>query len=311
MREIYGEIAGRLRSGLPCAIATLVAARQAAPASIGTSMLVDSDGSFIGNIGAGCHEAELVESARAALRDGSPRTIDFDVTDELLDGSSCGAVLTVAIWLPDPDFALVADRIVAGEEPVEFSCGSHVIRFERKRGLVLVGATDLAAHLTRAASAGDFSVTVVDPRPAFATAKRHSNARRVLVAWPDEVLPSLLKDAAAIVVVAHDAKIDLPALQCALQSDVAYIGLLGSRRSQSVRGKSLEELGFNAGTLARIHGPAGLDLGAISNAQVACSILAEILSVLNERSAAPLRSVPGPIHTSRERRLTATLRAER
>jgi xanthine dehydrogenase accessory factor len=259
-------------------------------------MLVDSDDSFIGNIGAGCHEAELVESARAALCDGLPRTIDFDVSDELLDGSSCGAALTVAIWLPDPSFAVVADRIVAGDDGVEFPCGSYVIRIERKRGLVLVGATDLAAHLTGAANASDFSVTVVDPRPAFATAKRHSDARRVLVAWPDEVLPSLLKDAAAIVVVAHDAKIDLPALQCALQSDVAYIGLLGSRRSQSVRRRSLEELGYSANTLARIHGPAGLDVGATSNAQVACSILAEILSVLNDRSAAPLRSVSGPIH---------------
>ena len=305
MREIYGKIANRLRGGLPCAIATLVAARQAAPASIGTSMLVDSDGSFIGNIGAGCHEAELVESARAALRDGLPRTIDFDVTDELLDGSSCGALLTVAIWLPDPGFAVVADRIVAGEEPVEFSCGFHVIRIERKRKLVVVGATDLAAHLTRAANASDFSVTIVDPRPEFATSKRHPEARRVLVGWPDDVLPSLLRDVAAIVVVAHDAKIDLPALRCALQSDVAYIGLLGSRRSQCVRGKSLQELGCSANTLARIHGPAGLDVGAISNAQVACSILAEVLSVLNDRSAAPLRSMPGPIHTLPERRLTA------
>ena len=115
MREIYGEIASRLRSGLPCAVATLVAARQAAPASIGTSMLVDSDGSFTGNIGAGCHEAELVESAGAALRDESPRTIDFDVTDELLDGSSCGAVLTVAIWLPDPSFAVANANMAWGD----------------------------------------------------------------------------------------------------------------------------------------------------------------------------------------------------
>lgn len=306
MREIYGEVAKRLRAGFPCAVATLVATRQAAPAPIGTSLLVDADGSFLGNIGAGCHEAELVESARAALRDGTPRTIDFDVTDELLDGSSCGAVLTVAVWLPDPGFAVVADRIVAGEEPVDFSCGSHVIRIEPKRRLVLVGGTDLAAHLTRAANASDFSVTIVDPRPVFATTKRHSDARRVLVAWPDEVLPSLLRDVAAIVVVAHDAKIDLPALRCALQSDVAYIGLLGSRRSQSVRGKSLRELGYSSNTLARIHGPAGLDVGAISNAQVACSILAEILSVLNDRSAAPLRSVPGPIHPSPDRRVAAT-----
>ena len=269
-------------------------------------MLVDSDGSFVGNIGAGCHEAELVESAGAALRDGSSRTIDFDVTDELLDGSSCGALLTVAIWLPDPGFAVVADRIVAGEEPVDFSCGSHAIRIERKRRLCLVGATDLAAHLTRAANASDFSVTIVDPRPAFATTKRHSDARRVLAAWPDDVLPSLLRDVAAIVVVAHDAKIDLRALRCALDSDVAYIGVLGSRRSQSVRRKSLQEVGYSADTLARIYGPAGLDVGAISNGQVACSILAEILSVLNARSAAPLRSVSGPIHPSPDRRVTAT-----
>jgi xanthine dehydrogenase accessory factor len=305
MREVYGEIARRLRGGLPCAVATLVATRQAAPAPIGTSVLVDADGSFVGNVGAGCHEAELVESARAALRDRSPRTVEFDLTDELLDGSSCGASMTVAIWVPEQDFAAVADRIVAGEEAVDLCCGPHVIRIESKRKLVVVGATDLGAHLTRAASAADFLVTMVDPRPAFATRKRHPDAHRVVVAWPDEVLPSLLNDAAAIVVVAHDAKIDLPALRCALQSDVAYIGVLGSRRSQSARAASLRELGYGAGALARIHGPAGLDVGAISNAQVACSIVAEILSVLNHRSAAPLRSADGPIHASQDGRLTA------
>jgi xanthine dehydrogenase accessory factor len=299
MREIYGEIAKRLRAGFPCAVATLVAARQAAPAPIGTSLLVDADGSFLGNIGAGCHEAELVERARAALRDGTPRTIDFDLTDELLDGSSCGASLAVAIWVPDPDFAVVADRIVGGDDAVDFFCGSHVVRIERKRRLVVVGATDLAANLARLASAADFWVTVVDPRPEFATRRRHADAQGVIVAWPSDVLPALLADAAAIVVVAHDAKIDLPALRCALQSKVAYVGVLGSRRSQSARGKSLRELGLSAAELARIHGPAGLDVGAASNAQVACSIVAEILSVLNDRSAVPLRSLDGPIHAAR------------
>jgi xanthine dehydrogenase accessory factor len=296
MREIYGEIANRLRRGLPCAVATLVATRQASPAPIGASLLVDADGSFEGNIGAGCHEAELVESARAALRDGPPQTMIFDLTDELLDGSFCGASLSVAVWVPDPSFALVADRIVSGEEPVDVFCGPHVITIEAKRKLVVVGATELGARLSQMASAADFSVTVVDPRPAFATRKRHPFAQRVIVAWPDEALPSLLMDAAAIVVLAHDAKIDLPALECALRSGVAYIGVLGSRRSQSARAESLRKLGHSPDALARIHGPAGLDLGATTNAQVACSILAEILGVLNDRSAASLRSAEGPIH---------------
>ena len=299
MREIYGEIAERLRAGFPCAVATLVATRQAAPAPIGTSLLIDADGSFLGNIGAGCHEAELVESARAALRDGTPRTIDFDLTDELLDGSFCGASLTVAIWVPDLDFAVVADSIVGGQEAVDFFCGSHVVRIEQKRRLVIVGATDLAANLTRLASAADFWVTVVDPRPEFATRRRHADAQSVIVAWPDDVLPALLAEAAAIVVVAHDAKIDLPALRSALQSKVAYVGVLGSRRSQSAHAESLRELGCSAAELARIHGPAGLDIGAASSAQVACSIVAEILGVLNEGSAAPLRSLQGPIHAAR------------
>jgi xanthine dehydrogenase accessory factor len=296
MREIYNELAGRLRAGVPCAVATLVAARHAAPAPIGTSLLVDADGSFLGNIGAGCHEAELIEGARAALGDGSPRTIDLALTDELLDGSFCGASLTVEIWIPDADFSVVADRIVGGEEVVQFSCGAHVVRIERKRRIVVVGATDLAAKLARHASAADFSVTVVDPRAEFATMRRHPDAQRVIVAWPDEVVPRLLTDAAAIVVVAHDAKIDLAALRCALDSDVAYIGVLGSRRSQSVRAESLRELGYGIDALARIHGPAGLDVGATFSAQITCSILAEILTVLNHRSASPLRSLQGPIH---------------
>jgi xanthine dehydrogenase accessory factor len=309
MREIYGEIAKRLRGGIPCAVATLVATRQSAPAPIGTSLLVDADGSFVGNVGAGCHEAELVESARVALREGTPRMLDFDLTDELLDGSACGASLTVAIWVPGPEFALVADRIVAGELPVGFSCGLQAIEIEPKRKLVIVGATDLAAKLTRAAHAADFSVTVVDPRPAFATLKRHPDAQRLIVAWPDEALPALLTNASALVVVAHDAKIDLPALQCALQSGAAYIGVLGSRRSQSARAESLRELGYSPEALARIHGPAGLDVGATTNAQVACSILAEILSVLNDRSGTPLRSMDGPIHPSQGGKPLALRRA--
>ncbi len=301
MREIYAEIARRLRTGRRFAVATLSSVSKGSPSPIGTSLLVDIDGSFIGNIGAGCHEAEIVESARRSLNDGEPRTIEFTLADEVFDGSVCGASLTVEVRVPNRNFISMADAVVAGQNNVVFPCGSHVVTVEAKRRLVIVGATDLAASLTRLANAADFSVTVADPRPEFATRRRHPDAHRVVVAWPDDILDALLADAAAIVVVAHDVKIDLQAVQCALRSNVAYIGVLGNRISQRARAASLRDLGYSADALARIHGPAGLDLGGTSNAQVACSIIAEMLSVLNERSGAPLRSIDGPIHAAPRR----------
>ena len=94
---------------------------------------------------------------------------------------------------------------------------------------------------------------------------------------------------------AHDAKIDLPALGAALDSPVSYIGALGSRRSQRALRDALAELGYGEAQLERLHGPAGLDLGAVTGAQVACSILAEILSTLNACTARPLRETSGAI----------------
>ncbi|HVA33784.1 MAG TPA: XdhC family protein, partial [Candidatus Baltobacteraceae bacterium] len=143
MRAVYAAIADRLRSGTPFAVATLVAVRDAAPAPLGTSLIVDADGSFVGNIGAGCHEAEVVEAARAASADRLETTLTFSLTDELLDGSSCGASLDVVVWLPDASFADVADRIVTGDETVIFTCGERTVTIGPRRRAVVVGATDL------------------------------------------------------------------------------------------------------------------------------------------------------------------------
>jgi xanthine dehydrogenase accessory factor len=288
-------MASRQRDGKPFAVATLVATRDASPAPPGTSLLVEPDGSFRGNVGAGCHEGELVAAALTALRDGRPRTIDFDLSDELLDGSVCGASLTVAIWIPPAEFAGIAARIAEGSENVSFFCASHAVTIPRKRRLIVVGATELAACLSRSASEADFYIVVIDPRGAFATEERLPSADRILRAWPQDVLPALLADADAVVVLAHDAKIDLPALRCALDSRVPYIGALGSRRSQEARREALASFGYGESALARVHGPVGLDLGAVTAAQVACSILAEILSTLNRRTGRPLFETSGAI----------------
>ncbi|MGB8519952.1 MAG: XdhC family protein [Candidatus Tumulicola sp.] len=295
MREIYDAIAIRLRDENPFAVATLVATRNSAPAPIGTSLVVDSDGAITGNIGAGCHESEIVDAARTALRDTTDRTLEFDMSDELLDGSACGASLTVVVWRPPKEFASIADRVSSGSDAVTFLCGGHLLHIPRKRRLVIVGATDLASHLTRAARAVDFHVTVVDPRPAFATQRRHPDSDDLIVGWPDDVLLALLEHADAVVALAHDVKIDVPAIRCALASTIPYIGALGSRRSQLVRREALSAFGYDQAVLDRVRGPVGLDLGAVTNAQIACSILAEILSVLNGRSGRPLRDTTGAI----------------
>jgi xanthine dehydrogenase accessory factor len=155
----------------------------------------------------------------------------------------------------------------------------------------------------------DFHVAVVDPRPAFATRRRQPNADEVIVGWPDEVLPARLEQADAVVTLAHDVKIDVPALRCALASSVPYVGALGSRRSQFARREALRALGYDEPALDRVRGPVGLDLGAVTNAQIACSIVAEMLGVLNERSSRPLRDTTGTIAVAANRSFSRTVPA--
>lgn len=114
------------------------------------------------------------------------------------------------------------------------------------------------------------------------------DADKLVVDWPEESLPAELERSAAVLILSHDPKFDLPALAAALRSNVPFIGLLGSRRSQTARRDSLRELGFSDEDFARIHGPVGLDLGGSTNGETALSILAKVIATLNERDATPL-----------------------
>jgi len=305
MREIYAQAAERLRQGHPFALATLVAVRNAAPSPIGTSLLVDTGGSFRGNIGAGCHEGEVVETAHAMIADGTARLVSFGLDDELTDGSACGASLDVVVWRPDISFLKTAEAIAAGDEACEFAVPMvgedgtpFTVRVAARRTLAIVGATTLGADLAAIGRRCDFRTIVIDPRPAFATRERIPHSDVLTVAWPDDALPGVLNANTALLVMSHDAKIDLPALRAGLASDVPYIGLLGSRRSQRVRLDTLQSQGYRDEQLARIYGPAGLDLGGTTPAQTALSILSEVTAMLNGRSGLPLRTVRGSIHNT-------------
>jgi xanthine dehydrogenase accessory factor len=145
--------------------------------------------------------------------------------------------------------------------------------------LIVVGAVHIAQALVPFASGVGFAVTVVDPRRAFASDERFPDVA-IRTDWPDEALDALRPDArTAVVTLTHDPKLDDPALDRALRSDAFYIGSLGSRRTHAARLKRLRELGHDEAAMARIRGPVGLDLAAVTAPEIALSIVAELVAV--------------------------------
>ncbi len=163
--------------------------------------------------------------------------------------------------------------------------------------LIVVGAIDTAEALCRGAKSLGWTAIVVDPRARWATVERVPSADEIAVEWPEEALPRLAPDdGTAVVVLAHEDRIDLPALQLSLASDAFFVGAIGSRRTQERRREALLELGVDESAIDRIHGPVGLDVGAESPAETAVAILAEILAVRAGRDGGSLRARTDRIH---------------
>jgi xanthine dehydrogenase accessory factor len=146
--------------------------------------------------------------------------------------------------------------------------------------LVIVGAVHISQALAPMAALAGYSVVIIDPRRAFATDARFPDVT-LIGEWPDEAMATMTLDQrTAVVTLTHDPKLDDPALQTALKSDAFYIGALGSKRTHAARLGRLKAAGFGDADCARIHGPVGLDIGALSPAEIAVSILAQITQVL-------------------------------
>jgi len=150
--------------------------------------------------------------------------------------------------------------------------------------LVMTGAVHISQALIPLAELVGFEPVVVDPRTAFATPERFANVR-LLAEWPDVALPPLGIDRyTAFVALTHDPKIDDPALAHALERECFYIGALGSRKTHAKRVERLRQAGFGEVEIGRIHSPIGLDIGAVSPAEIAVSIIAEITAALRLES---------------------------
>ena len=146
--------------------------------------------------------------------------------------------------------------------------------------LVVTGAVHISQELAPMAQRLGYDVTIIDPRTAFATPERFAGIK-LFAGWPDKVLPGLGIDAhTAFCALTHDPKIDDPALLHAFSKDCFYIGALGSKRTHATRLERLKSQGASGAQLSRIHAPIGLDIGAVSPAEIAVSILAEITARL-------------------------------
>ena len=219
--------------------------------------------------------------------------------DAIVEARASGRAIVLATRLPDgeqmllPDPAHPALNAAARQALAAEQSGTHEVdgatwflhAHNPPARIVIVGAVHIAQALVPLAAELGYGVTVADPRRAFATDERFPNVT-VSTEWPDEALDGLRPDSrTAIVTLTHDPKLDDPALDRALKSEAFYIGALGSRRTHAKRLDRLRALGHGDDALARIRGPVGLNIGAVTAPEIALSVLAQIVAV---RRTSPL-----------------------
>src|ERR1700728_5143852 len=188
----------------------------------------------------------------------------------------------------DPLRAVLAERLRTGKSGIVETPEGHAFFtvYVPAPQLVITGAVHISQALAPIGKMLGYDVTIVDPRTAFASPERFPDVK-VVAEWPDQALPPLNVDRyTAFVALTHDPKIDDPALAHALARDCFYIGALGSRKTHARRVDRLKEQGLSDAAIARIHAPIGLDIGAVSPAEIAVAIMAQITSRLREEEEA-------------------------
>ncbi|MEP3676988.1 XdhC family protein [Sulfitobacter sp.] len=303
-------------AGKAAALATVIETWGSAPRRVGAQMVVSSAGEMEGSVSGGCVEGAVVLEALEALEEGAVRLLEYGISDgdAFAVGLACGGTIRVLVepigegGMPlDMLKALVAAR--AARVPVAYVTAldgsarhlqeqGHEDRFRADRSgleddgqsfvaihnpplrLVVVGAVHIAQALVPMAQIAGFDAIVVDPREAFGSVARFPDAKLVND-WPDAALEAIgLDTRTALVLLTHDPKLDDPALHVGLRSGAFYIGALGSTRTHAARVARLDEAGFAADAIARINGPVGLNIKASGPAEIAVSILAQMIEAL-------------------------------
>jgi xanthine dehydrogenase accessory factor len=241
---------------------TIVRSSGSTPQRTGAKMLVFADGRIVGTIGGGCYENDALGRAREAIASGKPALVKYDLNDDFVQESGliCGGQMEVYI---DPIAPVPA--------------------------LYIVGAGHVGWHLARFAADAGFRIHVIDDREKFANAERFPSAEKIEVddigAWLER---ADLAPSAYVVVVTRGHTHDFEALRALAARDLRYIGLIGSRAKVARIFDALQAEGMPIEGLARVHAPIGLDIGAVTPAEIAVSILAELIAVRHGRDASAL-----------------------
>ncbi len=305
------------QAGKGAVLATVVETWGSAPRAVGAQMVVSGDGEMQGSVSGGCVEGAVVLEAIEAVGTGTSQMLEFGVSDDeaFAVGLACGG--HIKIWVEPVGGALpvnLLEELVAtraarkavayvvdtqtGARSLEAPGGELADRFRQDRSgmeedrfihihnpplrMVVVGAVHIAQALMPMARLAGYDPILIDPRPAFGAEARFPG-ETIVEDWPDEALQAIgLDPRTAVVTLTHDPKLDDPAIQAALGSDVFYLGCLGSTRTHAKRVARLTEKGFTEAQIARIHAPVGLDIGARGPSEIAVSIMAEITARLRK-----------------------------
>lgn len=245
--ELLGRLHEAVSAGTPAALVTLIASTGSTPREPGAKMLVFEDGKTLGTIGGGRLEAQVIEDAQAALKEGRSCKKLYDLEPKGL-GMYCGGTAEVFVDLY-----------------VSPTC------------LVILGGGHVGESLSVLSAFLGLPHTVVDDRAEYATRARFPHARQVVVAQPHEALARLsVTENTAIAIVTRCHGFDLRCLVASLQTKAFYIGMIGSRTKTQRLFELCRRRGLEPETDARVHAPIGLDLGGRRPEEIALSILAEI-----------------------------------
>jgi len=304
-----------LAAGHRTLLATVARTWGSSPRPVGSMMALRGDGRVVGSVSGGCIEDDLIHRYTSAyggpgMSGGLPQVVRYGVSADEAHrfGLPCGGTLELVLefapslqhleqLLADLDSGSLVRRgldLRSGEASLTATTTPALFSFDGRHmlstlgpgyRLLLIGAGALAEYLATMALFNGFSVSLCDPRPEYTAGWNVAGVNR-LAGMPDDVVRAFAPDLrSAIVAVSHDPKLDDLALLEALHSPAFYIGAIGSRRNSQLRRERLiEHFGESEASLQRLHGPIGIYIGSKTPAEIAVSVMAEILATKNDVS---------------------------
>ncbi|MBM3127960.1 MAG: dehydrogenase [Chloroflexi bacterium] len=256
MDPVSQALIDALQNNKPAALATVVKTRGASPRDAGAKMIVYPDGAIVGSVGGGEMERRVIAEARAALADGKPRYLDLATHPEArANPSSCGGAMEIFV------------------EPLLTT-----------PTLVIVGAGHIGAAVAQLARTLGFRIVVLDDRAEFVTPENFPHAdERLAGDLVTKIRDIEITPQTYVVFVTRNHALDADLLGAVVAQPAAYIGMLGSQRRAATMLESLRKQGIDETALARVHAPIGLPIDAETPAEIAVSILAEIIQVKRQK----------------------------